>query len=157
MRHLSKLGALVVASILGFSLPACNAGRGANLDAAVLNVSAETLQFSAVSGQQSDPLPATIGVANSEAGDLTFSVATDAGWLAVTPMGGNAPESLQVTAMIGALAPGTYTGHVIIKSEGVRDSPAIVTVTFTIAPRAHGLAKHSDALCSPWSDGRESA
>lgn len=133
MNCLAKGCAVVSLAFLGIA--SC-AYRNRNPGAPALAVSPSSLQFSATAAQQYDPPPATIAVANSRTGSLTFSASTDVPWLAVTPAGGNAPESLQVSAMIGALAPGAYTGHVIIKSDGVPGSPATIGVTFTIAPNA---------------------
>jgi hypothetical protein len=129
---------IVAVLALCAGLSACDAGRQANRTEAALAVSPPSLQFSAAIGQQSDPAPKFISVSNSAgAGALTFAASTDADWLAVTPAGGSAPQTLEVSAMIGALAPGTYTGHVIVASTGVNGSPAIVTVTFTLLRRAN--------------------
>ncbi|HUO35998.1 MAG TPA: hypothetical protein VMU43_13485 [Candidatus Acidoferrum sp.] len=122
-----------VVALLLFILSGCT-GRSLGSGSPVLAVSPATLSFSADLGHQLDPLPAEIHIANAGTGSLTFSASTDSGWLAVTPTGGNAPQALQVTAMIGALKPGTYTGNVIIQSAGVSGSPAKVGVKFTVAP-----------------------
>jgi hypothetical protein len=133
IHRLSRIGTIVTASILCTILFACNFIGRASSGVAVLGVSPRSLEFSATYGQQNDPAPGIIEVSNSTgAGALTFAASTDSDWLAVTPNGGSAPQSLQVSAMIGALAPGTYTGHVIVKSDGVRGSPATVTVTFSV-------------------------
>ncbi|HTV58030.1 MAG TPA: hypothetical protein VMJ93_04080 [Verrucomicrobiae bacterium] len=123
---------LVVVAIIAIGFSGCGKSL-ANSGTPELKVSPAALHFSAAPSQTSDPPPAPIAIANAGSGSLTFSASTDASWLAVTPNGGSAPESVEVSAMIGALAPGTYTGHVIVKSDGVEGSPASVEVTFTIA------------------------
>jgi len=127
-----KTPAALLASTLLFALSGCG-GRNLNSGSPVLAVSPATLSFSANLGRQVDPSPAEIYVANAGTGSLTFSASTDSPWLAVTPTGGSAPQSLQVTAMIGALKPGSYSGNVMIKSAGVSGSPATVAVKFTVA------------------------
>lgn len=131
--HVVSIG---TAFILCAGLSACNAGGRASSDTPVLSVFPQELHFSAASGQQSDPPPAAVEVNDSGSGVLTFAASSDAGWLAVTPTGGSAPQSLQVSAMVGALAPGTYAGRVLVVSSGARGSPATVTVTFSILPNA---------------------
>lgn len=134
MSLVSKSCNAAFATALLLALSGCSGHSNTNSGSPVLAVSPARLSFSANFGQQVDPLPAIIHIANTGTGSLTFSASTDAAWLAVTPTGGNAPQSLQVTAMIGALKPGTYTGHVIIKSLGVSGSPATVDVKFSISP-----------------------
>ena len=100
--------------------------------APVLNISTSTISISATQNG-ANPSPTTLGVTNSGTGTLNFTVATDQPWLSVTPGSGTAPQSLQVVAATGTLAPGTYTGHVTITAPGAQNSPASSTVTFTIA------------------------
>lgn len=126
-------GVIAVACAFLLGLSACGGGGG-NSGMPQLSVSPATLQFQAAPAAQTNPAPGTINVTNSGTGNLTFSAASDSAWLSVTPTGGNAPQSLQVSAMVGALAPGVYTGHITITSMGVAGSPATVTVSFSVSP-----------------------
>ena len=129
--------ALLLAAFSFLALSSC--GRGAAPSGSpTLSVYPATLQFSAVLSQPFDPPPSSIVVSNSGTGTLTFAASTDAPWLAVSPAGGSAPQMLQASAMMGTLAPGTYTGHVIITSDRAAGSPASVTVNFTVAPPPAG-------------------
>lgn len=64
-----------------------------------------------------------------------FTAASDSPWLSVAPTSGTAPQTLQVSAALGTLAANTYTGHITITASGVTGSPAVVTVTFLVAPQ----------------------
>ena len=100
----------------------------------VLSVSPATLSFSAAQGSGVSPAPAAVNVSNTGTGTLSFTAASDSAWLAVTPASGTAPASLQVSATLGTLVTGTYTGHITITAAGAVGSPATVTVTFAVAP-----------------------
>ena len=99
----------------------------------VLSVSPATVSFIATQGG-TDPSPATANVTNNGSGTLSFSASSDASWLSVSPSNGNAPQSLQMSAAVGALAAGMYTGHVTVTAAGAQGSPATVTVTFNVSP-----------------------
>ena len=98
----------------------------------VLSVSTANLTFNATQGG-TNPSSQSVSITNSGTGTLTFTAGSDSSWLAVTPTGGTAPQSIQISSTVGALVAGTYTGHVTVTSTGAQGSPAIVTVTFTIA------------------------
>jgi hypothetical protein len=103
--------------------------------APALSVSPTTLTFSATQGG-GNPAASSVNVTNSGGGSLSFAASSDSSWLSVSPTSGSAPEALQISATLGALSPGTYTGHITITAAGVQGSPAIVTVNFTVAPDA---------------------
>ncbi len=106
-----------------------NTGGGANL---VLNVSISTLTFGAIQGSSIDPAPAPVQVTNSGDGALSFTAISDSPWLGVSPDNGIAPQTLQISAAAGSLAPGSYTGHISINAAGAQGSPATVTITFSV-------------------------
>src|SRR5208337_911050 len=75
-----------------------------------------------------------------------FTTSSDSSWLFVTPAGGAAPQSLQVSAIVGTLTAGSYTGHITITAAGAQNSPAIVTVTFGVAAPTPQLPVSPTAL-----------
>ncbi len=98
----------------------------------VLVLSSGAVPFVAIQGSATNPAPASVDVTNTGTGTLTFTAASDQPWLTVTPTSGTAPQTLQISAAVGALAAGTFTGHVTVTDAGAQGSPAVVTVTFTV-------------------------
>ena len=98
--------------------------------APVLAVSTTSLNFAATRGGSN---PAASSVTNTGTGTLTFTAASDASWLAVTPASGTAPLTLQITPNISGLAAGTYTGHITVTATGVSGSPKTITATLTVS------------------------
>ena len=97
----------------------------------LLSVSPSALTFSAkVAG--TDPLPASIVVSNAGGGTLSFTSASDASWLTVTPTSGSAPQTLQLSASVAGLTAGTYTGHITISAPDTQGSPSVVTATLVL-------------------------
>ncbi len=96
-----------------------------------LSVTPSTLSFTASVGG-ANPAPATLSVANTGGGTLTFTASSDSTWLTVSPTGGPAPATLQVSAASSSLAAGTYTGHVTVTSLGAAGSPATIPVTLSV-------------------------
>ncbi len=90
-----------------------------------------TLTFSATVGG-SNPAPQTLNVNNTGTGTLNFTAVANQSWLAIAPNTGTAPQGVQVTAQVGSLSPGTYTGSVTVTASGASGSPAVVPVTFNI-------------------------
>ncbi|HVJ09778.1 MAG TPA: N,N-dimethylformamidase beta subunit family domain-containing protein [Acidisarcina sp.] len=102
------------------------------LNTPVLAVTPTSLSFSGVAGG-SNPAAAALNVTNGGGGTLTFTAASDSGWLTVSPVSGTAPQTLQVTASLAGLAAGTYTGHITVTATGAQGSPAVIAVTLTVA------------------------
>src|SRR6202050_1915099 len=101
--------------------------------APILVVSTNAIPFVAVQGSATDPAPVSVSVTNAGTGVLTFTAASDASaWLSVTPTSGIAPQTLQILAVVGALAPGTYVGHITVTATSAQDSPAVITVTLVV-------------------------
>ncbi len=98
----------------------------------ILSVAPQTIAFNAVQGG-ANPSPTGVSVTNTGSGTLSFTASSDASWLGVSPASGSAPSNLQLTAAVGSLVAGTYTGHITVTASGVQGSPATITVTFTIA------------------------
>src|SRR5580704_2329756 len=98
----------------------------------ILAISPSSLSFAAIQGG-ANPAPANLNVTNTGTGTLSFMDSTDQSWLSATPMSGTAPQTLQVSALVGSLTAGTYTGHVTVTAAGAQDSPSVATVTFTVS------------------------
>lgn len=61
----------------------------------------------------------------------TFTVAVNAIWLSATPLGGQTPGNISISAVnVAGLAPGTYTSQVTVT--GFNVSPSTVTVPVTL-------------------------
>ena len=99
----------------------------------ILSISPSSLSFAAIQGG-SNPAPSNLNVTNTGTGTLTFTDSTDASWLSATPTSGTAPQTVQVSASVGNLTPGTYTGHVTVTAAGAQNSPAVATATLTVSP-----------------------
>ena len=65
---------------------------------------------------------------------LPYAITSTATWLAGTPVSGMMPGSIAVSANAAELAPGTYTGTIIVNSAGTDGPPATVAVTLTVVP-----------------------
>jgi outer membrane protein assembly factor BamB len=100
-----------------------------------LQLSTNALSFTTPAGAV-DPAPSSVAVSNAGAGTLSFTAASDASWLTVSPASGTAPASLAISASSAGLTPATYTGHVTVTSAGSAGSPATVTVTFVVTPQS---------------------
>jgi hypothetical protein len=103
----------------------------------ILALSKSTLTFAGIEGSSVNPSSATVDVTNTGTGALSFLTTSDSPWLSVTPTSGIAPQTLQISAAIGSLAAGTYTGHIAVTASGAQGSPGMITITFTVsAPTA---------------------
>jgi beta-glucanase (GH16 family) len=104
-----------------------------NAPTSQLSVSPTALSLSGTQGSSANPGPASLNVTNSGNGSLSFTASSDSLWLSVTPASGTAPQTLQISAALGTLTVGTYTGHVTVTAPGAKNSPASIPVTFTVA------------------------
>jgi uncharacterized protein (TIGR03437 family) len=105
---------------------------------ATLNVSANSLSFTQL---LNGPTPATQNLTvTSSAGALTFtataSVNQGSSWLAVSPsLGVTTPATLIVSVNGTGLAPGLYTGQIVLSSPGAASSQAVnVSLNVSNAP-----------------------
>ncbi len=103
-------------------------------NAASLSITPARLSFSQSQGGQAVSQPITIVNLGAQSANFTATASTS--WLSVSPSSGNSspttPGIVTVTAVPGALPPGTYTGVVTVQSAGVSLPP--VTVTMTVSP-----------------------
>ena len=120
------------------SSPAAAYGSSAAASQPVLSVSPSSLIFTAVAGG-SDPPPASLTINNTGIGTLSFTAtatSTPSGWLSISPSsGGPVPPAAttQVSATVGTLAAGSYSGNITITAAGAQGSPATVPVTFSVS------------------------
>jgi hypothetical protein len=98
---------------------------------AVLSVSPAGLYFVGNQAGNNPPL-ATVNVANTGGGPASFTATSDSTWLTVTPTNGSVPQALQVSANIGGLALGSYTGHITIAPSNTQGSAVTVNVTLNV-------------------------
>jgi hypothetical protein len=136
--------ALVLSGALAFS--GCGANVSININNGVLSMSTFSISFSATFNAGSDPAPVTVNVTNTGTGTLNFSAVSDSPWLMVTPSSGTAPRMIQVSAIRGSLASGSFIGHITVTAAGAQDSPGTITVTFNIA----APAASSSAFWQQW-------
>lgn len=118
------------------SSPLSAYGSTAGSSEPILSVSPASLGFVAVEGG-TDPPAASLMLDNTGGGTLSFtgSAASGAGgWLSLSPTGGTAPRTLQVSAAVGGLQAGSYDGTITITAPGAQGSPSSVPVTLTVTP-----------------------
>jgi hypothetical protein len=121
---------ILPAVLLGVVLGGCG-GSGGAPPQQVLSLSQTMLTFNAAFGG-SNPAAVSVNVTNTGPGTLSFTVVSDSAWLSVTPASGSAPQSLEISAMLGNLSSGNYTGHVTLTAGGAQGSPATITVGFAV-------------------------
>ena len=133
---MNRTAGMVWVTVLCAVLAACGGGGGKS-GSEMLSVSQTTLSFSALFGIANDPAPAMVNVTNTGTGGaLNFTATSDSSWLMVAPASGTTAGTLTVTAVLGSLAVGTYTGHITVIATGAQGSPATIMVTFTVNPQA---------------------
>jgi uncharacterized protein (TIGR03437 family) len=100
-----------------------------------LTITPSTLNFAGTAGGTVAPQTVTVGSTGSAAINWTAAAATQSGgnWLTISPSSGQTSSTVQVSATIGALVPGSYTGTVIFTSS---DGTSSQTVTVTLVVRA---------------------
>jgi predicted extracellular nuclease len=97
-----------------------------------LTVSPSSLTFNAQPGGANPP-DQNVNVGSTGA-SLQFSVeVSSTGWLTVTPLSGNTPASVIVSATTGSLAAGNYPGVITVTNVLTPTDFKVVNVTFQIA------------------------
>jgi uncharacterized protein (TIGR03437 family) len=74
------------------------------------------------------------GTTSPVAFTASASVQQGSGWLSVTPAGGSAPQTLQISAQASGLSQGTYNGQITVIIPGASNSPINIPVTLTVGP-----------------------
>jgi uncharacterized protein (TIGR03437 family) len=118
----------------------------------VIAVSPATLAFSYTTGG-TVPAAASIQIANSGSGTLSWSATASASWLTVSPASGTAPTTLSVSVSPAGLSPGTYAGNVAISASGASNTPLSIAVTLTVTQAPPALAISPQALTFNYSVG----
>jgi Viral BACON domain len=90
-----------------------------------------TLSFNYTSGGAT-PAAQTVGLTSSS-GTLSYTAASSAAWLTVTPASGSTPGSLSVGINPTGLSAGTYSGAVTVTAAGASNSPLKITVSLTVS------------------------
>jgi hypothetical protein len=101
---------------------------------ALLSLSPDTFHFSAVE-QGPSPAPQILEIRNDGTGGMTWSFGNGIpNWLSVSPPGpASAPTDVQLTALTGNLAPGTYNYYLKVHSNEAANSPDSVRITLAVA------------------------
>ncbi len=168
---------LAVGTYTGTVTIAASAGTVANspqtfpvtlnvVSASTLNVSAASLTFAQAtngSAPAAQTLTVTSSGATASGGQITFAAAATLNqgqnWLSVTPSNATTPANLTVTVNGAGLAPGTYTGQIILSSPGVNTQTVNVTLNvgsgvggggFTSAGSMADVASAGLALTGNW-------
>ncbi|HSM58541.1 MAG TPA: hypothetical protein VK879_20470 [Candidatus Sulfomarinibacteraceae bacterium] len=71
----------------------------------------------------------------SDAAPLSFSASKDSDWLSVTPLDGETPGSMMVTLDPAGLAPGTYTGEIVVTAPGAPNGSQTVVAVMEVLPK----------------------
>jgi hypothetical protein len=80
-----------------------------------------------------NPPEQTLTISNTGYDTLEWLAESDGAWLSVSPTSGNDSGTVNVSADISGLLPGTYTASITISGIGALNSPAVVPVTLTIS------------------------
>src|SRR5271154_2561879 len=130
---MNRTAGIFLTIFLCASLVACGGGSGGG-GTAILSVASTSVPFAAVAGFGGDLVSFSDQGTITGGNSATFTATSDQPWLTATPGSGSAPLALSIAATLGSLTPATYTGHVTVTANGAQGSPAIVTVTFVVAP-----------------------
>lgn len=134
-------GKLYVGSWNGYGATAGGTLRAYSLGTVIsqpmLTVSPTSLTFSATADGSNPPMQ-TVAIGNSGNGTLSYTTASDAQWLTVSPAADTAPQNLTVSVNTAGLAAGTLTGHITITANGALQSPQTVTVTLNLSSGSGG-------------------
>ena len=104
---------------------------GSSADTPVLVVSPASLSFAASVGGP-NPAQQAFGISNGGGGMLSWSAASSAPWLSLSPTAGSGPTTAFATATAGGLAAGTYLGTITVSAPGAQGTPQTVSVTLVV-------------------------
>ncbi|MFB3896296.1 MAG: glycosyl hydrolase family 18 protein [bacterium] len=109
-----------------------------NPPAASLRILPTTMSFTTLQGG-SNPATQSLQIFNDGSPSFSWSAATNATWLYITPASGSAnafgAATAQVGVKVGSLTYGTYTGKIIITATGAVYSPQTASITFVVNPQ----------------------
>jgi uncharacterized protein (TIGR03437 family) len=114
----------------GASNPSVSVPVTLTLGSNALTVGPTTMSFAyQIAGTAPAAQTLTVGSTSTA---LSFTAASGASWLSVTPTSGTTLTTLSVSVLTAGLTPGTYTSAVTITATGAANSPLKVPVTFTV-------------------------
>ncbi len=96
----------------------------------VLSLSTANLSFASLGGAA--PEPQQVEVINPGSGELSWSAASDAPWLAVSPSSGTGNATIAVAVNPAGMASGNYTGKLTVSAQAA-GSPKVVEVNLSIS------------------------
>jgi Concanavalin A-like lectin/glucanases superfamily/Chitobiase/beta-hexosaminidase C-terminal domain/Viral BACON domain len=102
-----------------------------NASSPSLGVSPLNLNFSAVAGSTS-AAPQSVNIVNNGSGNLNWSANSNQSWIKLSSSSGSVASSLNLTALPGNLAAGSYSGIVTISAPGANPSVQTVSVALKI-------------------------
>ncbi|MCB0211409.1 MAG: PKD domain-containing protein [Anaerolineae bacterium] len=98
----------------------------------ILAVSPNELVFNAIKNG-SNPPSQSFSITNAGTGPLSWTADDNKPWLNIGYKSGTAPATVDVSVNIAGLAPGTYSGKIMITSPNVQGSPQNIDVTLVVA------------------------
>jgi uncharacterized protein (TIGR03437 family) len=102
-----------------------------NLSANSLTATPSPLNFTYTLGGTA-PAAQNVSIGSTVAG-LSFTAASGASWLSVTPGGGTTPQSIAASIVATGLTAGKYTTNITITAAGAGNSPLTVPVNLTVS------------------------
>jgi len=102
------------------------------------------------------PAPQTVIVSNpGNSASITTAVNTASGgsWLSAVPGAAGTPTTIVIRANPQGLAPGVYTGNVVVTGTGIANSPFNIPVTFAVTA-LQNLRLSANNLIFAWQTGR---
>ena len=80
----------------------------------------------------SAPAAQSVTIANSGGGTLSWSAASGASWLTVSPASGTGARTLTLGINTGGLSAQTYNGSITVTASGAANSPQTISVTLAV-------------------------
>ena len=102
-----------------------------------ITASTTSLSFSVNAGAAAPPSQSV--VITSPGASLTFTAATSAPWLSVSPTSGNVNNTLAISVNPAGLAAGTYNGTVTVTPSGAGNTPLSIAVKLTVNAAASSI------------------
>ena len=103
-----------------------------------IDVSPQSLAFSAKQGAVSNPSSQTLRIKNTGQQTLNYTLSDDAAWLDVTPKSGSSTggeNTHTVSVNIKELSEGAYKGKITITDANASNNPKNVEVTLTVSQK----------------------
>jgi len=105
-----------------------------------------SLSFEMVEGENT-PEPQAVSITNAGGGELQWSAMAAGGWLDLSESSGTAPSTLHVGLAVEDIAPGSYSGLVLLTAPGA--APVQVAVILTVVRGSSGGDRTSCGAAGP--------